>query len=101
VQKTGLASILFCGVIAGCAGTPPNQDYLLANTAVEAAKTAQAQQVAPGYYARADELYHRAVSEYEERHYAQARKDFADARYYAEQAENFALLKKAETGDSN
>jgi len=88
-------------MLVACVGKPPNEDYTLAHTAMEAAKAAQAQQVAPGYFSRADELYHRAVSEYEDRHYTRAKDDFISAREYAEKAENYSMLKRAETGEAN
>jgi hypothetical protein len=87
--------------LAACVGKPPIEDYILANTAMEAAKAAQAQRIAPGYFSRADDSFHRAVSEYDDRHYTRAKRDFHDAKFFAEQAENFSMLKKAETGDSN
>ncbi len=88
-------------LLAGCVGQPPNADYTLAHTAMEAAKSAQAPRVAPGYFSRADEIYQRAVAEYQDRHYSRAQKDFREAMFYAEQAENFSALKRAETGEAN
>lgn len=88
-------------VLMACAGQPPFEDYTLAHTALEAAKAAQAPRISPGYFSRADEFYHRGVSQFEDRHYTAAKESFEQARYFAEQAENYSVLKKSETGESN
>lgn len=100
-----ISTVAFLGavflVFVGCAGRPPYEDYTLAHTALEAAKAAQAPRVSPGYYSRADEYYHIAVVHFDERHYSRAKDEFEQARFFAEQAENYTVLKKAETGESN
>ncbi len=87
--------------LVGCAGRAPYEDYTLAHTALESARAAQAPRVSPGYYSRADEFYHRGVTHFDERHFNAAKEDFDQARFFAEQAENYTVLKKAETGESN
>jgi hypothetical protein len=89
-----------CFLVA-CAGRAPYEDYTLAHVALSAAKAAQAPRLAPGNYARAEDFYHRGVHFYEDRDFNAARTAFVQARYYAEQSENYTVLKKAETGETN
>ncbi len=96
------ASLIFFSLaLSACAGQPPYEDYTLAHTALEAAKAAQAPRISPGYFSRADEYYHHGVTNFEDRHFRAAQEDFEQAKYYAEQSENYTVLKKAETGESN
>ena len=94
-----LASIF--GGLSGCAGHVPHEEYTLAVTALQAAKLAQAPRFAPGLYTKAEDYYRQGQREFDDRNYSSAQEDFDQARKFAEQAENFTVLKKAETGESN
>ncbi|OFZ17840.1 MAG: hypothetical protein A2Z20_05670 [Bdellovibrionales bacterium RBG_16_40_8] len=82
-----------------CVGPAPKEDSVLAYASIEAAKAAQAQRFAPGFYAQAEEHYRQAFVDYEERRYREAREHFIQSRQFAEKAENYTILKRAETGD--
>lgn len=84
---------------AGCAGTPPINEYTYARTALEAAKRAGAPRYAPGFWSRAEESYRRAEKLYNDRYYDEALDEFENARIYAEKAENSTRLKKFKSGE--
>lgn len=86
-------------VLSACVGPAPVEDYALAWAAIQAAKKAEAQKVAPGYYAKAEELYRQALAEYEQRKYNDAQETFRRARQFAERAENYSVIKKVESGE--
>jgi hypothetical protein len=90
--------ILFCGGIVSCVGPQPNDDYLFAWTAMEAAKKSQAPKYAAGLWGKAEEYYEQALIDYREREYTNATENFRRARTFAEKAENYTALKKAQTG---
>lgn len=94
----GLAIILV--TLAGCVGPAPIEDYTLASTALNAARASKAARFAPGFLSQAEDYYRQAQLDYEERRYDQARENFTRARQFAEKSENYTVLKKAETGDS-
>jgi hypothetical protein len=86
--------------LVGCVGPAPREDYSLAKTALDAARTAQAEKFAPGLMGEAEDLYRQALADYEERHYQDAQTKFVKARQLAEKAENFTAIKKSETGEA-
>ncbi len=94
-----LAAVIF--TMAACAGRQPREEYTLANTAISAARTAQAPRYAPGLFSSAEDAYRKGVRAYDEGHYESAQRYFDHARHFAEQSENFTVLKKAETGEAN
>src|SRR4051812_37264516 len=95
--KVILVLILFG--LAGCAGTPPIDDYNLAYTSIESAKATQASRFAPGLYNQAEDYYRQALIDYEDGSYSSAKNNFVLCRQFAEKAENFSVLKKAESGE--
>lgn len=86
--------------LIGCVGPAPLDDYTLAYASLEAARTARAGKFAPGYLNQAEEYYRQAVVDYDERQYKEAKENFLRARQFAEKAENYTVLKKAETGET-
>ncbi len=96
-----LALAVILAALAGCAGRPPREDYTLANAALAAARAAQAPRFAPGLFTSAEEAYRKGQRAYDEGHFAAAETAFEKAIHFAEQAENYTVLKKAETGESN
>jgi hypothetical protein len=94
---TALSLTIFC--LLGCVGPAPIEDYTLANVAIEAARASQAPRFAPGYFGQAEEFYQQAKADYEDRRYQSARENFARARQFAEKAENYTFLKKAQSGE--
>ncbi len=88
-------------LLSGCVGRPPRRDYLLADAAMVAAKSADALQYAPGLFTKAQEYYLKGQRNFSDRDYSDARNNFNLARDYAERAENYTVLKKSENGDAN
>ncbi len=95
-----IAMIISLFVFSGCVGPAPKSDMSLATVALESAREAQAAKYAPGLFRQAEEHYQMGLTEYEEKRYAQARESFLRAKQYAEKAENYTVLKKAERGES-
>ncbi len=83
----------------GCVGMPPIEDYTLAYTSIEAARQSQAPRFSPGFFSQAEEYYRQALADYEDRRYNNAQSNFQRARTFAEKAENYTVLKKAESGE--
>lgn len=87
-------------VLIGCqSADKPLEDYVLARSAIEAAKSVQAARHSPGYWHQAEEAYRRARIFYADREWAEARDEFVKARVAAEKAENSARLIRQKTGD--
>lgn len=91
----GVVNLCF---FCGCVGPAPLEDYNLAFVSLESAKSVQAPRFAPGYFNQAEESYRQALIAYEARHYKEARAKFLQAKQFAEKAENYTVLKKAEMG---
>jgi hypothetical protein len=85
-------------LITGCVGAPPNEDYNLAHAAIEAAKIADAPRYAPGLFEQAEQFYKLARTQYSEREYSAAQKNFIRTRQYAEKAENISILQRVKSG---
>ena len=81
-----------------CASTPPNDEYNLAHAAMEAAKRANAAQVVPGLWSRAEHSYRKGKQAYKRENYTGARDAFERALHYAEKAENAAVIRNAREG---
>ncbi len=94
---TGFVAFL----LSGCVGPAPRGAYVLANTAILAAKSAEAAQYAPTLYIKAQQYYVKGQRNFSDREYSDARKDFTLARQYAEKAEDYTMLKKSDDGDAN
>jgi hypothetical protein len=94
------ALTILVGTLVGCVGPAPIEDYTLASTALNAARSSKASRFAPGFLGQAEEFYRQAQLDYEDRRYDEARENFVRARQFAEKAENYTVLKKAETGES-
>ena len=88
-------------LLSGCVGKPPRGEYLLADTALAAAKSADAPRYAPGLFTKAQGYYLKGQRNFTDRDYSDARNNFNLARNYAERAENYTTLKKSENGDAN
>jgi hypothetical protein len=87
-------------MLHGCVGPAPIDDYNLTRTAMDYAREKGAPQTAPGFWAKAEELYSAAVADYENKEYDSAKLKFVEAKKMAEKAENYTVLKKAEAGDA-
>lgn len=84
----------------GCQSVPPPvEEYTLARSAIEAAKSVQAARHSPGNWHQAEEAYRKARIFYNEQDWANARSEFVKARVAAERAENSARLIRQKTGD--
>lgn len=91
-----LGSIL----LSGCITFPPPQDeYTLARSAIDAARAVESSRYSPGYWSQAEESYRRARAFYNDREYELAQKEFVRARVAAEKAENSARLIRTKNGE--
>lgn len=86
--------------LVSCVGPAPRSEMSLANVALESARESNAAKHAPGLFRQAEDLYRQALSEYEEKNYQAASENFLRAKQFAEKAENYTVLKKAESGVS-
>ena len=85
--------------LAACASAPPYRDYVLAHTALKAARQSEAPSLAARQWQQAQALYRQGVNLYQNRKYDRAQKFFLNARRRAEQAENLSRLKKHRSDD--
>ena len=97
--RVGLLSLLI--LIAGCSVivTVPEDEFILADTAIKFAKTAKAPQYAPGQWHRAEEAFRLGKAHYKLGDYEKARNFFLKARVYGERAENAARLIRYKEGE--
>jgi uncharacterized protein HemY len=77
---------------------PPLKEYNIAAAAMEAAKRQGANDLAPGYWTKAESHYRRGKKAFDQDQFQEAKEEFESARINAEKAENFAALKKAKSG---
>lgn len=85
--------------MVSCASPPPIQEYTLARTAMQAAKSAESGRYASGYWYKAEEYYRKGQKAYEISDNSQARSHFIQAKQFAEKAENITRLKKFQSGE--
>ena len=86
--------------LAGCQTTPaPNDEYMFAKSAIDAAKAVQSVRYSPGYWHQAEESYRQAKILFTNRDYEESRNLFIKARAAAEKAENSARLIRQKNGD--
>lgn len=97
-----IQALFFYALITGfvaCAGVPPKNEYVLALTAIENAKKAQADRLEPKLSYQYKKLYEKALNFYEERNYNKAKEYFIKSRFLAEKAEVRARVKKYKNGE--
>lgn len=97
--RAGILTLVLLGLNA-CVGAPPQDDYLLAHTALNFAKAANAAKYAPGLLAYAERDYQQALKDYQDRNYEMAKNNFTRARQFAEKAEGYSVVKRAQLGES-
>lgn len=98
-MKQLLFLLILVGALCNCVGPAPIDDYNYAYTALESSRAVKAAKFAPGYFNQAEDFYRKALADYEDRRYEQAKANFKRAREFAEKAENYTVLKKAQTGE--
>lgn len=86
-------------LLAACASAPPYQDYVIAHTALRAARQSEAPTLAARQWQQAQALYRQGVELYKRHKYDKAQEFFLNARRRAEQAENLSRLKKHRSND--
>lgn len=98
--------IFLCGLffmvtaISACQTTPaPVEEWTLARSALEAAKSVQAAKYSPGFWHQAEDSYRKARILMKEESYEEAREEFNTARRAAEKAENSARIKRQQSGE--
>ena len=88
------------GCVTGCVtGPPPIEEWLMAKTAMDAAKAVDAQKHSPGNWHQAEEAYRRAQILFRDREHPDAKEMFIRARLAAERAENAARLIRQKSGE--
>ena len=80
--------------VSGCASYVPEEEMVIAEAAIKAARTQEAHTVAPQLFQRAEESYRLAKRAFEDREYDLAKSLAIKARDFAEKAENTAVLKQ-------
>jgi len=97
---TGIILLVMWGVTA-CVTLPsvPIEDYAIARTAIDAAKSVDAARYSPGFFHKAEIAYRTAQLAYQDRDYQTAIEEFQLAREFAEKAENSARLIRFKNGD--
>lgn len=93
-----LAVFLFA-IVVGCAVNPPVQEYTLARTALEAAKTAGAEKYSPSVWFKAEEAYRLGENKFSKGQFEEARGYFVDTLNLSERAENKARYDKRKSGE--
>lgn len=83
----------------GCVSVIPVDEYTIARAAMEGARESEAPRYAPALWYKAEQAYREGETFFRERAYEEAMKRFAQARTWAEQAENAARLSRFESGD--
>jgi hypothetical protein len=78
---------------------PPDEDYTLARTALEAARQIEAARYSPLFFQQAENHYKKAESLYEDREYDKSQKEFILCRQFAEKAETAARIQMALRGE--
>jgi hypothetical protein len=95
-----LGLVCSLGLFSGCAtSSPPFEEYSLARAAIEAARIVDAPKYSVAYWSKAEEAYLRGQSNYKERDFENARREFVRARQNAEKAENTARYYKIKNGE--
>lgn len=93
-----LLFILSLGV-AGCASSPPIEEYTIARTALRAAQESDAARYASGFWHNAEQHYRKGQKLFRLNDFALAKEHFDKAIDYAEKAENVTRLKKYQSGE--
>lgn len=79
----------------GLATTRPKLEMRMAQSAFIAAKTAEAQTLAPGLYRKAEFYYLKAKSSYKRKYFNKAKQYAVLSKKFSEKAEYVAVRKKA------
>ena len=88
--------LLVCFIgLTHCASTGLHKDFVIAQTALSRAKKFQANTFFPSAYNKADNLYRKAVSFYNQKNYEESQTLFQESIKWAEKAELKARLKLA------
>lgn len=78
---------------------PPVEDYTLARTALDAARSIESARYSPLYFQQAENHYKKAQSLYEDREYDKAQLEFIQCRRAAEKAETAARIQILLSGE--
>jgi hypothetical protein len=91
---------LFAACATGCATVPPPvEDYVLAKTALDAARAIDSARYSPGFFAKAETAFRKAKVFFDDRDYEKARDEFRASREFSEKAENTARMTQFKTGE--
>ena len=97
MKKILLVFFLF---VTGCqTDKAPIVKYTIALTAIKAAQKANAANLAPGHWNRAQQFYQKGQMHYKKKEYRLSSEAFRQTTLHAEKAENIARMKKIQSGD--
>ena len=94
-----IVPLLFLGLQGCVTHPPPIEEYTLARTSIEAAKSVEAARYSPGSWHEAEEAYKRGKEAFDDRRYKEAKVFFQKAKSLAERAENQTRFQKLQTGE--
>jgi len=83
----------------GCASNPPEKEYTIAKTALEAARKSESARFAPSEFHHAEESYRKGEIFFKRGDFGDAKRMFNDSVEYSEQAEDAARIQRSKTGD--
>ena len=92
--------LLLLGIFTSCAGDPPTRDYVLARSALQAAKSHEAQRFAPSQLTQAEQAYKAGEKAYLDESYTTAKEQFNMSRKLAEKAEVVSRVQKYKSGEA-
>ena len=78
---------------------PPDLDFVLARTALDAAKAVEASKHAPQFWFQAEESFRRAQLHYKKQEWVESQREFRRSRLAAEKAENAARWIRLKSGE--
>jgi hypothetical protein len=88
-----LSLFLITVIFTSCVSIPPpEEDFTLARTALEAARQIEAARYSPLFFQQAENHYKKAQSLFDDREYDKAQQEFIQCRRTAEKAETAARI---------
>lgn len=78
---------------------PPDTDFVLAKTALDAARSAEAAKHSPQFWFQAEDAFRKARLHYRRQEWVEAQQEFRRSRAAAEKAENAARLIRQKSGE--
>lgn len=97
--RLALLAVFGAWLVTGCVSNLPINEWALARASYEAARDNDAPRYVPALWFKTEQTYREAQRAYKERDYPEAKKLFALAKTFGEQAENAARLARFQSGE--